>query len=278
MRRVALTACVVALLVASGCVSQAKYKALLAQNEIQAAKIKGLQRDLDQTTVEASALRTQVGALQEARDAASRLLVAKDAQIGVLKARCDDLEARARDLAARIAGRTPERIEILPREVSNALQDLARSEPSLEFDPQTGTCKFSSDILFESGDDTVRAAAEEVLRKFAAIFTGVGKDLNLRIEGHTDDRPIAKATTKAKHPTNWHLSAHRAISVLRVLFQAGVAEERMCAAGFGKWRPIADNGSPAGQAKNRRVEIYVVTGPLNAGDTVATEPTVMGGE
>jgi len=280
MKHVAWVACVVGLAILSGCVSQSKYDALLAQNRIQSAKIKGLERDLDQARIEAGALRGQLGAHQTARDASSRLVAAKEAQLGVLEARCADLQARVKELILQMANAGPQRPDSIPKPVSDALKELAEREPSLEFDPKSGTCKFSSDILFDTGDDTVKQNAREVLKRFAAIFTGVGKGLHLRIEGHTDDRRIAKTITKKKHPTNWHLSVHRAISVLRELYREGIDEERMCAAGYGKWQPLVQNSSSANRTRNRRVEIYVVT-PPPAFDTdkVATaEPTVMGGE
>lgn len=277
MKRVAWVACVVGLVALSGCaVSRAKYKALLAQNQIQSARIKGLDREIAQAQIELEALEKQLAALTSARESSGRLVTAKDAQIAVLKSRCADLEARVADLGRLIAGRKLP-VPDIPGPVRNALKDLAAQEPSLEFDEETGACKFASDVLFDSGKDTVKSSATAVLRKFAAIFTGVGKGLHLRIEGHTDDRRIAKAATRARHPTNWHLSAHRAISVLTALEGFGVEEERMSAAGFGKWRPAGSNSTAAGRAKNRRVEIYVVSSPV-AVERVAAEPSSMGGE
>jgi len=281
MKRVACVACVLGLVLTAGCVTESKYKALLAQNQIQSAKIKGLQRDLDQSNTDLASLRSQLATLTAASDSSRNLLTAKGSQIDVLKRRNADLEARIADLVKAIADNAG-RIDVGPpisEEVRDALKDLARDEPSLEFDPETGTCKFASDVVFASGSDTVKPAAAAVLRKFAAIFTGVGKGLHLRVEGHTDDQRIAKAATKAQHPTNWHLSAHRAISVVRVLYQAGIEQDRMSAAGFGRWRPLAPNTSAANRAKNRRVEIYVARGPAGSGvKTVSSGTTVMGGE
>jgi len=278
MKHVAWIACVVGLAVLSGCVSQAKYDALLAQNEIQSAKVKGLERDLDQARISVDALRTQLLAKRDARDAGARLVSSKDNQIGLLKSRCTDLEARIKRLGDELTPPDGGGIT-LPPEVRDALRKLAESEPSLEFNPATGACKFASDILFDTGEDTIKPKAAEVIKRFAAIFTSVGKDLHLRIEGHTDDRRIAKATTRKNHPTNWHLSVHRAISVLRALNGAGIGQDRMCAAGYGKWRPLVENTNALSRAQNRRVEIYVINAPpVVETETVAAEPTVMGGE
>ncbi len=277
MRRVACVVCVVGLGVSSGClVPLSKYDALLDQNQVQSARIKSLQRELDQLMIEAEAARNQLKDAEAARRAGGALADAKDAQLAALQARCYDLEARIRDIVDKL-GKEPKGGP-LPGPVVDALEQLAKSAQGFEFDPKTGTCKFSADILFESGDDTVRSDAKSTLKKFANIFTGVGKGLALRIEGHTDDRPIARETTRAKHPTNWHLSIHRAISVLNELAVDGLAQNRMCAAGYGKWRPAVPNTNDAARAKNRRVEIIVTNPPVAARAATPPETTVLGGE
>jgi chemotaxis protein MotB len=70
---------------------------------------------------------------------------------------------------------------------------------------------------------------------------------------------IAKPSTAVKHPTNWHLSAHRAIAVLREMAKNNVTENRMSVRGFSEFRPMAENAAgKKGNAQNRRVEIYIV--------------------
>ena len=84
-------------------------------------------------------------------------------------------------------------------------------------------------------------------------------DFDVLIVGHTDDIPIKKPDTLLKHPSNWHLSAHRAISVERILAAAGMLETRLSVMGMGQFRPIAPNASgQKGNPMNRRVEIYIV--------------------
>ena len=87
----------------------------------------------------------------------------------------------------------------------------------------------------------------------------VAQDFDVLIVGHTDDIPIKKSATLAKHPSNWHLSAHRAISVERILAATGITETRFSVMGMGQFRPIAPN-APGGKGNslNRRVEIYIV--------------------
>src|SRR5690606_38024767 len=75
------------------------------------------------------------------------------------------------------------------------------------------------------------------------------------VEGHTDSRPIS--TTR--FPSNWELSTARAISVLRHLAERGVAADRLAAAGYADTRPIDAAGTPEAMARNRRVEVVVLS-------------------
>ena len=120
--------------------------------------------------------------------------------------------------------------------------------------------KFKSDLLFEKGSDTVAASAVEAVKSLCGILnTEEGKKFDVLIAGHTDDIPILKSATLAKHPTNWHLSAHRAISVLKVMESSNVGSKRLSARGFGEYRPVAENKpGKQGNPQNRRVEIYIV--------------------
>jgi chemotaxis protein MotB len=77
----------------------------------------------------------------------------------------------------------------------------------------------------------------------------------VRVLGHTDNVPIRTA----QFPSNWELSATRAVMVVRILSELhGVPAEHLSATGFGDSRPVADNLTPEGRAKNRRVEIVVL--------------------
>jgi chemotaxis protein MotB len=106
----------------------------------------------------------------------------------------------------------------------------------------------------------VAPAAGEVVRELCKILNSEqGKKFDVIIAGHTDDIRIGKPETRAKHPTNWHLSAHRAISVLDIMENSGVSPERMSVRGFGEFRPIVPNlPNKKGNSQNRRVEIYIV--------------------
>jgi chemotaxis protein MotB len=128
----------------------------------------------------------------------------------------------------------------------------------VSFDPNKGIVKFKSDLLFKSGSDEVDPSAAELVKTLCRILnTDQGRDFDIIIVGHTDDQPIS--VSRERHPTNWHLSAHRAISVLGVMTGAGIVPERASVRGFGEFRPLVPNEpGKKGNPQNRRVEIYIV--------------------
>jgi chemotaxis protein MotB len=113
-----------------------------------------------------------------------------------------------------------------------------------------------NDVLFDRGDADVKPAGKQAIVEVAATLRGVG-GRRFQVAGHTDSEPLTPATKK-RYPSNWELSAARAIAVVKLLVESGVAPGEMSAAGYGPYDPIASNASADGQAKNRRIEITLV--------------------
>ncbi|MHB8908246.1 MAG: OmpA/MotB family protein [Syntrophales bacterium] len=111
-------------------------------------------------------------------------------------------------------------------------------------------------ILFDSGRAEVKPAGLEVLKRVVAILMGV-TDKTIRVEGHTDNVPISGSLVK-RYPTNWELSAARAINVARYLEKEGIDPALLSAAAFGEYQPVADNETAEGRAKNRRIAIILL--------------------
>ncbi|WP_051301808.1 OmpA/MotB family protein [Sedimenticola selenatireducens] len=112
--------------------------------------------------------------------------------------------------------------------------------------------QISERILFELGQAELTAEGREVLVKLVPLLS-VASDHSLSIEGHTDPTPIANA----QFPSNWELSSQRATGVLRFLLTQGIAAERMRAVGYASTRPLADNATAEGRARNRRVALIL---------------------
>jgi chemotaxis protein MotB len=111
-------------------------------------------------------------------------------------------------------------------------------------------------ILFDSGKSEIKPEGLVVLGKVIEILKTVS-DKSIRIEGHTDNQPIVGALTQ-RYQTNWELSAARAITVARYLQKQAIEPANLSAAAFGEFKPVADNVTPEGRAKNRRIEIVLV--------------------
>ncbi len=106
--------------------------------------------------------------------------------------------------------------------------------------------------FFAPGGAVVNGEAESVI---AAIVESMRDSrVPVRVEGHTDSLPIANA----RYPSNWELSTARAASVLMKLTEQGIAPERLSAAGYGGFQPVADNSTAEGRAQNRRVDVVVL--------------------
>jgi len=118
------------------------------------------------------------------------------------------------------------------------------------------TVNMVDSILFDSGKAEVKEGGLEILGKVISILKDVN-DKSIRIEGHTDNVKIIGKLAQ-RYPTNWELSAARAINVARYLQDQGMDPGQLSAVAYGEWKPVATNDTEEGKAKNRRIEINLV--------------------
>jgi chemotaxis protein MotB len=112
-------------------------------------------------------------------------------------------------------------------------------------------------ILFDSGKAEIKPAGLEILNRVVDILA-TAEEKSIRVEGHTDNVPIKGNLTK-QFPTNWELSAARALTVVRYLENQGITPGLLAAVAFGQHQPVADNETPEGRARNRRIAIVLQT-------------------
>lgn len=237
----------------SGCVSEQQYKDLKVQNDTQQKRISELESEAQATKLQMEQLKRQ---LETATGQGNVEISTLQQKLAALE---EDL-AKKKSLIASMQKHLLGSVA-LPAELSTMLEDFAaKSQDMVSFDADRGIVKFKSDLLFEPGSDTVAPTAVEAVKRLCTILSSEqAKDFDIIIAGHTDDIRIAKAETRQKHPTNWHLSAHRAISVLDEMTKDGLSAERMSIRGFGEFRPAVPNEpNKKGNPQNRRVEIYIV--------------------
>jgi len=127
-------------------------------------------------------------------------------------------------------------------------------------------------VLFDSGEADLKPDGEAVLRKVGAILTE-HPNLKVHVIGHTDNVPI-RAAARSRFPSNWELSTARATAAVRFLTEkAGVDPRRLGALGYGEFRPVADNSTSEGRARNRRIAISILSEELAGSDAAASHPT-----
>lgn len=111
--------------------------------------------------------------------------------------------------------------------------------------------RLNENLLFTAGEDSLKDPATIALRLVARELAP--SKVNVRIEGHTDDRPIRTARFRS----NWDLSTSRATVVVALLAESSIAPGRLSAAGYGEFHPVASNATEDGRRQNRRVDIIV---------------------
>lgn len=231
-----------------GCVNQKDYDTLVLENRTLANRNQELQASLDECN--------------SARDALSSSRQYGDTTIGQLQNQLKDkdallseYDARIKDLEQKLQGFN---FGPLDAATDAALSQLAAAHPDLlTYDSAQGMLRFASDLTFASGSDAVSASAKSTLGALAQILKGSSaSQYDLIIVGHTDSQKISAATAQ-RHPTNMHLSCHRAISVRKELMDLGISGSKIEAAGWGEERPLVPNTPTGNTPANRRVEIYL---------------------
>jgi len=256
-----ILALVGATFLAGGCVSQAQYDSVYASNLRAQEQLRNAEKVIQElrgrnSALESELTRIRIELSQErntTRDLRNRLAALQDA--------LRELNAKYLALAGNQIAPPDIPTVALNDELDRQLLELLEKYSDLfDYDRTKGVLRFKSDMTFARGSDEVTPRAREALGRFAKIMADpAAAPYHVYIAGHTDDIPISNPRTKERHPTNWYLSIHRAISVQEVLAKDGVAEKRIGAMGFGEWHPITPNApGKKGNEKNRRVELWIV--------------------
>ncbi len=263
------------LLSASGClVAESTYLKKVQEYDGLSKELGELQQTHKKLVQENAALKVQFSKLTE--DAAT--LTGEKKQLeDILKAKSDTLSKNITDLRQEVAslkaenGRLNDGIAALQKakeekvkEVSgtyeqllaNMKNEIAMGQVTISELKGKLTVNMEAAILFDSGRADVKPEGLDILNKMVETLKGVS-DKAIRIEGHTDTVQISGALTRT-FPTNWELSAVRAINVTKFLQQQGLDPRNLSAAAFAEHKPVADNSTKEGRAKNRRIEITLV--------------------
>jgi chemotaxis protein MotB len=266
MKRSLILGSVIAL-AAAGCVPEEKYRAAKMEAENYRQQLSGAQVDVASAQQKADALQKQLDALNANSGNAIGLVNNLQQQLAGKQSELDELNRRYAEAIAKAGA-----AGALPAPLTNELSSLAAANPDvISFDEKRGIIKFKSDVTFDLGDATLKPAAKEVLSKFATILnSGAASQYELLVAGHTDSQPVSNPNTIQKgHKNNWYLSAHRAITVGEDLVSQKVSPSRIGVVGYADQHPVASNGTDAGRAQNRRVEVLIL--PTKAASTQPSE-------
>lgn len=153
-----------------------------------------------------------------------------------------------------IVGRRMDKAKAAAQQVENAQVETVTDNNGLEAVKVT----FDSGILFTTGSSTLSNNATASLAKFASTVLNTNPDMDVAIMGYTDNQGWRNSTAAESAQKNINLSQQRASAVSSYLTQCGVQASQISSVqGLGEANPVADNSTAAGQAQNRRVEVYL---------------------
>lgn len=245
--------------------SQAKLAAAEKTASDRASALKALQNRHDATTQElgrerdlSAQARSKVAELEASLIALRQQLARLEAALEASETRDKEQQAVIADLGKRLNVALAAKVEELAgfrSEFFGRLREVLgqRSDIRIEGDRFI----FQSELLFASGSAALGFEGRTQMRQVAQTLLEIGTEIPgdidwiLRVDGHTDNVPIQTA----QFANNWELSAARAISVVQFLISEGVPPQRLAAAGFGEYQPIAAGQTPDALRRNRRIEM-----------------------
>jgi chemotaxis protein MotB len=238
-----------AALALGGCVTQGTYEELQAEKNQEIAALQSQQATLEQ---QVRILQEQRAALEREKSSLERAKEALDGQQADLLKQVNVLESQKSKLMS-ASRQSQEQYDAL---VSNLSEQVQKGQLQVRRYKDMLTVDVAEQLFFDSGRATLKESGKAVLKEVADAMKDYA-DKAIRVVGHTDNVPIAKAARNV-FPSNWELSAARATTVVRFLQEAGIAPERLIATGRAEYAPVAPNESPEGRQKNRRIEITLI--------------------
>ena len=208
----------------SACVSSGKYDEAMAELGSTQDKLSTSQNEIDR-------MRKSLGSTQAE-------LTASQAEIATL---------------SKIEAETKRRNEIYAQFVNRLKSMIDGGQLTVSIDAGRIVINLPNNVLFNSASANLNEEGQEALTQIGGVLKQFS-DRRFQIEGHSDNVPIKSS----RFPSNWELSTARALSVVHLLTEMGVTPENISAAGFGEFRPRADNETEEGRKLNRRIEIVML--------------------
>lgn len=217
-----------------------------------------LSREVDMQRDAAARALSQVELLNQQIAALRRQMAALEEALNVSEKRDQESQGKIADLGRRLNVALAQRVQELSRfrsEFFGRLREILGNRPDVRIVGDRFV--FQSEIFFDRGSATLRPEALAALDPLASAILELEKkippDINwaLRVDGHTDNRPISTP----QFPSNWELSAARAIAVVQYLISKGIQPQHLIAAGFGEYQPLDTGTGDDALSRNRRIEL-----------------------
>ncbi len=280
MRFNPLTITILPLILLSACVSSGKHEATLAEMDTMRQSLGSAQEEInrnqqqiEQTVQELDAAKMQNALAQEEinrnqqqiektelqLESARKQIVTATNELMKLEARTQDLQAELSESQAQMAtlssieNETKRRNQIYEKFVNRLKTMIDGGQLTVSIEQGRIVINLPNNVLYKSGSANLNPEGEEALTQIALVLSQFS-DRRFQIEGHTDNKPIKSA----RFPSNWELSTSRALTVVHLLTDLDVVPENISAAGFGEFRPRADNETEEGRQLNRRIEIIML--------------------
>lgn len=240
--------------------STVEERTALAQKEIdeRETRLSALRGALDSEKEISTEAQRQVELLNRQLLALRQQLAQISAALAASEAKSEEQQVQIVDLGRRLNLALASKVEELARyrsEFFGKLREVLADRQNIRIVGDRFI--FQSEVFFASGSATLGLEGQTQLTQLASVLLDISRqipdniDWVLQVEGHTDNVPIATA----QFPSNWELSAARAIQVVRQLMAAGIPARRLAAAGYADNYPIAQNTTDAGRSQNRRIEL-----------------------
>ncbi|WP_376986000.1 peptidoglycan -binding protein [Bosea sp. R86505] len=233
---------------------------LAAQPGNQAAQLGEAQKALDAERQLSARAQATVELVNQQILAMRRQLAALEEALSASEAKDKEAQARISELGSRLNVALAQRVQELARYRSDffgRLRQVLGTRPDIRVVGDRFV--FQSEVFFDAGQAVLKPEGRGELDKLGAIIADLGREMPpdlpwiLRVDGHTDNRPIRSA----QFPSNWHLSAGRAIAVVEYLVSKGIPADRIAATGFGDNQPLDVANTDDAWRRNRRIEFKI---------------------
>jgi chemotaxis protein MotB len=240
------------LVLLTACVSSGKYEEAVAETDKMRNSLEVTQEELSASEAEIDKMRNSLGSAEEELSVSKAELDRLRESLGITQ---DKLSASKAEIAtlSQIEAETKRRNEIYAQFVNRLQSMIDGGQLTVSIDAGRIVINLPNNVLFNSGSASLNAEGQEALAQIGGVLKNFS-DRRFQVEGHTDNVPIKSA----RFPSNWELSTTRALAVVHLLTDMGVTPDNLSAAGFGEFRPRADNDTDEGRKLNRRIEIVML--------------------